>query len=160
MDVRTGHSYGDVLLVPQRSAVDSRSDVDLSTQLTPNVELDVPLLSAPMDTVTEERTAIALSRAGGFGTVHRFTTVEEQAGQVERVVDAGERCGAAVGIDEDYLDRAEALLEAGAAALVLDVAHGHMERALDAVSRLDRELDAPLVAGNVATADGTTEPTA
>ena len=157
MDVRTGYSYGDVLLVPHRSPVDSRGDVDLSTRLTPGVELDAPLVSAPMDTVTEAETAVALSRVGGFGVIHRFATVEKQAAQVRAVVEAGERCGAAVGIDEDYVDRAAALLDAGATCLVLDVAHGHMERALDAVARIDREFDAPLVAGNVATAAGATD---
>jgi len=62
-DLRTGLSYGDVLLVPQRSPVDSRSDVDLSTRLTPSVELASPLVSAAMDTVTEAELAIELARA-------------------------------------------------------------------------------------------------
>jgi IMP dehydrogenase len=150
-NLRTGLSYGDALLVPQRSPVESRSDIDLSTRLTPGIELENPLLSAPMDTVTERETAIALSRAGGFGTIHRFLEGDEQAAEVRAVVAAGERCGAAVGIDEDYLDRAEAALEAGATALVMDVAHGHLERCLSAVERVDREFDAPLVVGNVAT---------
>jgi len=61
-DLRTGLSYGDVLLVPQRSPVDSRSDVDLSTRLTPSVELASPLVSAAMDTVTEAELAIELAR--------------------------------------------------------------------------------------------------
>jgi len=65
-DLRTGLSYGDVLLVPQRSPVDSRSDVDLSTRLTPSVELASPLVSAAMDTVTEAELAIELARAGGW----------------------------------------------------------------------------------------------
>jgi len=112
-NVRTGLSDGDVLLVPQRSPVESRSEVDLSTTVAPGIDLDDPLLSAPMDTVTEAETAIALSRAGGFGTVHRVLTVDEQADQVRRVDDAGERVGGAVGIDEDYFHRAERCLEAG-----------------------------------------------
>lgn len=152
--LRTGLSYGDALLIPQRSSVASRSDVDLSTMLVPGIELDNPLLSAPMDTVTEWETAAALSEAGGFGTIHRFLTTEEQATEVRSVIDAGERCGAAVGIDEDYISRTDALLEAGAACIVVDVAHGHMERALEAVADLNREFDAPIVAGNVATPAG------
>ncbi|QSG14506.1 guanosine monophosphate reductase [Halapricum desulfuricans] len=154
-NVRTGLSYGDALLVPQRSPVDSRSDVDLSTQLTPEIELETPLLSAPMDTVTEAETAIALSEAGGFGTVHRFMAVDEQVEAVERVVAAGERCGAAVGIAEDTIARAEAVLEVGASLVMVDVAHGHLERTLDAVSELrDAFPDAEIVAGNVATKRG------
>lgn len=154
-DIRTGLSYGDVLLIPQRSPVGSRSDVDLSTKLTDSIELDIPLLSAPMDTVTESEAAIALAETGGFGTVHRFLTVDEQAAEVAAAADAGVQVGGAVGIAEDYVDRAAALLEAGAACLVVDVAHGHLERCLDAVSLLRREFpDADLVAGNVATPDG------
>lgn len=152
--LRTGLGYGDALLVPQRSPVDSRSEVDLSTRMAPGVDLDNPLVSAPMDTVTERDTAVALSRAGGFGVVHRFLTVEQQATEVAAVADAGERCAGAVGVDEDSLDRAGALLEAGAACLVVDVAHGHLERALDAVAAVREEFDAPLVAGNVATPEG------
>ena len=152
-DLTTGRSYGDVLLVPQRSPVDSRDDVDLSTQLTPGIELDRPLLSAPMDTVTERETAIALSRAGGFGTIHRFLAIEEQAAEIRAVVEADERVGAAVGISEGYLDRTERALEAGADAIVVDVAHAHLERCLEAVETLVAEYDpAELVVGNVATA--------
>ncbi|AGN01959.1 IMP dehydrogenase/GMP reductase [Salinarchaeum sp. Harcht-Bsk1] len=154
-DVRTGLSYGDALLVPQRSPVESRSDVDLSTHLTDGIELETPLLSAPMDTVTESTLAIALSEAGGFGTIHRFLDAESQAAEVRAVTDAGARCGAAIGIDEDYLARAEAVLDAGAACLVVDVAHGHLERCLDAVADLrDAFPDAEIVAGNVATKRG------
>ncbi|WP_136689263.1 guanosine monophosphate reductase [Halorhabdus amylolytica] len=153
-DLTTGRSYGDVLLVPQRSPVDSRDDVDLATRLTPGIELDRPLLSAPMDTVTERETAIALSRAGGFGTIHRFLSIDEQAAEIRAVVEAGERAGAAVGISEGYLERTETALSAGADAIVLDVAHAHLERCLDAVETLVAEYDPEnLVVGNVATAD-------
>ncbi|MFW6017821.1 MAG: guanosine monophosphate reductase [Halapricum sp.] len=154
-DIRTGLSYGDALLVPQRSPVASRNDVDLSTQLTPSLELKTPLLSAPMDTVTEAETAIALSRSGGFGTIHRFMTVDEQVAAVEGVLEAGERCGAAVGIAEDTVARADAVLDAGASLVMVDVAHGHLERTLDAVTDLREAFpDAEIAAGNVATKQG------
>ncbi len=152
---RTGLSYGDVLLVPHRSPVQSRSDVDLSTNLTPSVELDAPVLSAPMDTVTEAETAIALGRVGGFGTVHRFLTVDEQAEAVAAARAADQQVGAAIGISEAYLDRAERTIEAGATALVVDVAHGHLDMALGAVADLAETFpDVPLIAGNVATKEG------
>ncbi|WP_135304194.1 guanosine monophosphate reductase [Haloarcula amylovorans] len=154
-ELRTGLSYGDVLLVPQRSPVDSRSDVDLSTQLTPGIDLETPLVSAAMDTVTEADLAIALGEAGGVGTVHRFLTVEEQAETVEAVAAAGVPVTAAVGIDEDHVQRTAALVEAGVDAVVVDVAHGHMERTLDAVADLREEYSSlDIVAGNVATPDG------
>ncbi|WP_089697566.1 guanosine monophosphate reductase [Halogranum gelatinilyticum] len=151
MDVRTGLSYGDVLLIPQRSPVDSRSDVDLTSQLTPSVELDTPLVSAAMDTVTEAELATTLSELGGIGTIHRFLSIEEQAAQVRRVEQAGEQVTAAVGINEDYRERAAALVDAGVDALTVDVAHGHMEACLDAVETLDSEFSTDLVVGNVVT---------
>jgi IMP dehydrogenase len=154
-DIRTGLSYGDVLVVPQRSAVDSRSDVDLSSALTPGVELDVPVLSAPMDTVTGAEAALSLARSGGFGTIHRFQTVREQADEVARVADADQQVGAAVGIAEDAVARTGAVVEAGADAVVVDVAHGHLERCLDTVERLREAFpDLDIVAGNVATPEG------
>jgi IMP dehydrogenase len=157
-DIRTGLSYGDVLLVPQRSGVDSRGDVDLSTHLTDDIPLEVPLLSAPMDTVTEHETAIALSEAGGFGTVHRFLAVEEQAAEVRTASEAGARVGAALGLDEATLDRAEAVLTAGADCLVVDVAHGHLEACLSLTDELSGAFpDVPLVVGNVATPEGVTD---
>ncbi|MGQ3411149.1 guanosine monophosphate reductase [Natrinema sp. LN54] len=157
-DLRTGLSYGDVLLVPNRSPVDSRSDVDLSTPFTPNLELDTPVVSAAMDTVTEAELAIELSRAGGLGVLHRFLTADEQSAQVEKVKAAGERVAAAVGINEDYVDRSAALVEAGVDALVVDVAHGHLERTLEAVETLREEFPSTdLVAGNVATPEGVTD---
>lgn len=151
MNIRTGLSYGDVLLIPQRSPVDSRSDVDLTSKLTPNVELDTPLVSAAMDTVTEAELALTLSRLGGIGTIHRFLSIEEQAAQVRRVKAADGQVTAAVGINEDYLDRTEAILDAGVDAVTIDVAHGHMEACLDAVETIDTEFAADLIVGNVVT---------
>lgn len=153
-DIRDGLSYDDVLLVPQRSPIDSRDDVDLSVTLAPDLELGLPITSAAMDTVTEASLAIELSRLGGLGVIHRFLTVEEQAAEVAAVSDAGEQVAGALGIDEETLDRAAALVDAGTDALVVDVAHGHMERCLDTVDRLDDAFDVPIIAGNVATAAG------
>lgn len=154
-DLRTGLSYGDVLLVPKRSTVDSRDDIDLSTTLTPTVELATPLVSAAMDTVTEAELAIELGRAGGLGVIHRFLTTDEQAEHVARVTAADEPVGAALGIDEDYVARAAAAVEEGVDVLVVDVAHGHLERTLTAVETLATEFpDTDLVAGNVATPAG------
>ena len=154
-DLRTGLSYGDVLLIPHRSPVDSRSDVDLSTNFTPSVDLETPLVSAAMDTVTEADLAIALSQAGGLGVLHRFLTPDEQAAQVETVTAADEQVAAAVGINEDHVARAEAVVAAGVDALVVDVAHGHLERTLSVVTELDEAFpNTDLVAGNVATPAG------
>ncbi|MEG1968308.1 MAG: IMP dehydrogenase, partial [Clostridia bacterium] len=82
--IRTGLTFDDVLLVPRASHVLPR-DVDTSTMLTPTIKLNVPLLSAAMDTVTDARLAIAMAREGGLGIIHKNMTVEEQAGQVDKV---------------------------------------------------------------------------
>lgn len=83
-EFRDGLSFDDVLLVPKRTSV-LPSQVDTSTQLLPNVRLTVPIVSAPMDTVSEARLAIAIAREGGVGVIHRNMPIEEQAKHVDRV---------------------------------------------------------------------------
>ncbi|NJN68379.1 MAG: IMP dehydrogenase [Chloroflexaceae bacterium] len=278
---REGLTFDDVLLIPAESDV-LPHQADVSTWITRTIHLNVPLLSAPMDTVTETRLAIALARDGGLGVIHRSMTIEQQSGMVRRVkrsesgmitdpitlapdktvgdaLDLMEeyhisgipvatvdgdlvgiitnrdlrfetnrarpvydlmtskdlvtvpegitleqareqlhqhriekllvvneqgklsglitvkdimkqiqhphsckdkqgrlRVGAAIGVTGDYLERTEALLEAGADVLVVDTAHGHARGVLNAVSRL-REMfsNAQIIAGNVSTAEGT-----
>ena len=82
--IREGLTFDDVLLVPARSEVLPR-DVDLSIQLTKNSKLNIPMLSAAMDTVTDSRMAIAMAREGGLGIIHKNMTIEEQAAQVDKV---------------------------------------------------------------------------
>ena len=79
-----GLTFDDVLLIPARSAV-LPAEVDISTQLTPKIRLNLPVLSAAMDTVTEGRMAIALAREGGLGIIHRNCSIEEQAAEVDKV---------------------------------------------------------------------------
>src|SRR3712207_5470811 len=80
----TALTFDDVLLVPRHSQV-LPSGVDVSSQLTRNIRVNVPLLSAAMDTVTESRLAIAMAQHGGVGVIHKNLTVEEQASEVDRV---------------------------------------------------------------------------
>ena len=67
-----GLTFDDVLMIPQKTSVASRSDVDLTTQLTPKIKLKIPIISANMDTITESRMAIALAQAGGIGIFNKF----------------------------------------------------------------------------------------
>ncbi len=83
-DLRTGLTFDDVLLVPAQSSTLPRN-VDTTVQLMPGVKLNIPLLSAAMDTVTDARMAIAMAREGGLGIIHKNMTVEEQAAQVDKV---------------------------------------------------------------------------
>lgn len=285
MKIQEAYTYDDVLLIPQKSFVDHRSEVSTKTKLSRHIELFTPFVSANMDTVTKADMAIAMAREGGIGIIHRFMTVEEQAEEVSRVkrnvgfvldtpyivkpdtrlfkvwdmaqkydvdsfvvVDTNQkvvgilckrdyifeenkdkravdcmtplknliygkpntpvtdakkifqknkieklplldregrlkglitaksivnyekfpystkdkdgryRVGAAVGVVKDYVERAKALIDAGVDALVVDVAHGHNDVALRAVSELRKKFkDIDLIGGNVATAAGATE---
>src|SRR5436309_3836102 len=78
-------TYEDVLLVPCRSAVASRRDVDTGTRLTRDLRLNIPIVSANMDTVTEARMARGMAREGGIGIIHRFMPIEQEAAEIQRV---------------------------------------------------------------------------
>ena len=282
MTIREGFTFDDVLLVPKFSDITSRSQTDLSTNLSRNIKLNIPLVSANMDTVTESTMATTMARQGGIGIIHRFLTIEEETNQVLKVKRSGsvmidnpyqiyseksieqaidlmndkevsgllvvdsdsklvgiltERdvlfesvnskksvselmtkdvisanenttldqakdilkkqrieklplvndkkeivglyttqdimnienfpnatkdkkgrplVGAAVGVKGDFLDRTEALLAAGADAIVVDIAHGHSENAINTVKNIKKAFpNCELIAGNVATAQGT-----
>jgi len=85
VDITDGLTFDDVLLVPKRSAARSRKDVHTSSQLSRHLELKVPLISAPMDTVTEHAMAIVAAHAGGIGIIHRFMTVQQEVEEVLKV---------------------------------------------------------------------------
>lgn len=277
MKLDTAFTFDDVLLVPQRSAVLPR-DVDLTTRLTKNIQLNIPILSAAMDTVTESAMAIALAREGGMGVIHKNLSIDEQMAMVEKVkrsesgmildpvtltqeqtirdakrlmikfrisglpvlngdqlvgiltnrdirfetdlnlpvtarmtsenlvtvpvgttlekaknilqqhriekllvVDENDhlaglitvkdimkkeqfpnackdtqgrlRVGAAIGVGDDAVERAQALESAGVDAIVIDTAHGHSEGVLKTVGKIKKLINTDLIAGNVATAD-------
>ncbi|MGI8588657.1 MAG: IMP dehydrogenase [Chloroflexia bacterium] len=114
-DIPLSLSYDDVLLVPQRTGIRSRRQVDVSARLSRHLTLQIPVVSANMDTVTEASMAIAMARAGGIGIIHRFLSVEKQAAEVRRVkraenfvIDQPYSCrpnqslGEAIGLMQDY----------------------------------------------------------
>ncbi|MHA1872924.1 MAG: IMP dehydrogenase [Candidatus Heimdallarchaeaceae archaeon] len=278
--MKEGLTFDDVLLIPKRSSVRSRREIDTSTQLSRNIKLNIPIVSANMDTVTESAMAIVMAQQGGIGIIHRFMPIVEQVNEVNKVKraemiridnpyclkpetslqEAKEfmkekgisgllitdnnnilqgiltsrdikftenenvlvkelmskdlitakpdisieeaknilkknrieklplvdekgvvrglitatdiikakilpkaskdskgrlRVGAAIGVVGDYLERAEALYNAGADVLVLDIAHGHSDLAINAIKKIRKNLgDIELIAGNVATAEG------
>ena len=150
-------AYDDVLLVPRRSAVSSRQQVDLSTRLSRRIDMGLPVVAANMDTVCESSMAVAMARLGGVGIIHRFLPVEDHARQVERVKEAGQGLlvGAALGVGQDMTRRAKNCVAAGADVLVLDIAHGHADHSLRAVRALKDEFpEVDLIAGNIATGEG------
>src|SRR5208337_1625791 len=82
--IEEGLTFDDLLLIPAFSEV-MPSDVEVSTYLTPAIKLNIPLISAAMDTVTEAKTAICMAQEGGIGIIHRNLGVAEQAQEVEKV---------------------------------------------------------------------------
>ena len=89
MEFKEGLTFDDVLLVPKYSDITSRSQTDLGTKLSRNISINIPFVSANMDTVTESSMAVAMARAGGIGIVHRFLTIKEQANEVLKVKRSG-----------------------------------------------------------------------
>lgn len=152
MDIQLALSYDDVLLVPQPSSVKSRSEVDLSTQITPHVKLKIPLISSNMDTVTGVDMAVALGKLGGLGVLPRFNTPKEQTTMAHAVKDAGILTAAAISIRSGWKERADQLISAGADLIIIDIAHGHQQQVINVIKEFKSSFpNTDLVAGNVAT---------
>jgi len=151
-------SFDDVLLVPQYSDVESRRKVNTDSSLSEGLDFSLPVISSPMDTITEADMAVALHKAGGLGIIHRYNTINEQADIVKQVIAECEAAPAAIAIGAtgDYLDRAERAVHLGVKVLCIDTAHGHhsaMERAIKTLKD-GYGTRVHVMAGNVATLDG------
>ena len=167
---KEGITFDDVLLIPAESHV-LPNEVDLSTQLADNLKLNIPIVSAGMDTVTEGKMAAAMAKMGGLGVIHKNLSIKAQADEVRLakntpVTEADTHAAvdkdgkllvaAAVGVTSDTFERAEALFEAGADAIVIDTAHGHSAGVLRKIKEIrDHFPKNTLIAGNVATGEGT-----
>ena len=149
-----GLTYDDVLQLPDASEV-VPSEVDTQSFLTRKIQLDIPLVSAAMDTVTESTMAIAMAKIGGIGIIHRNLPIAEQVTHAKIVKGAGLRVGAAVGVGDDGFERARSLIEAGVDVVVVDTAHGHHRAVLDAIERIKKSFpEQEIIGGNVATRAG------
>lgn len=163
-------TFDDVLLVPQYSEI-TPDMADVSTKLTNTFKMNVPFLSAAMDTVSEHKLVTALALAGGLGVIHKNMSIADQAKEVEMVKNyefdneknkrvlidkKGRLCvGAAIGVTADIMDRVHALMDAGVDVFVLDSAHGDSKNIINAIKNLRLEYPSmELIAGNVATYEG------
>lgn len=150
-----GLTFDDVLIVPARSDVRSRRDPQLTTKLTKNITLQIPIISANMDTITEYDMAFAMHELGGLGILHRFISVEEQAAQSRRLRDAGvKNISASVGVGDEFKSRAKSLIDAGVNLITIDIAHGHSVQMMETMKWLkDTHPSIDIIAGNLATPD-------
>lgn len=146
-------TYDDVLLLPNYSEV-RPAQVDVSTMLGA-IELRLPVVSSPMDTVTEENMAQKIAELGGLGIIHRNLSIEKQAAMVDRIAQANLMVAAAVGVGEDFEARVKALVTAGVTAICIDSAHGHTRHIIEATRHVRETYhNIVLISGNVATYEG------
>lgn len=149
-----GLTFDDVILVPGYNGIKSRQNVTTSVELFGRT-FGIPLISSNMDTITEYQMADAMTELGGMAILHRFVTIEENVKMFQKVKHR-DKVAVSIGIGKDGLDRAEALIHAGASMICVDVAHGHSKE----VNRSIRSLreghgnNILIIAGNVATYAG------
>ena len=150
-------TFDDVLLEPQYSDITSRSQVDIHGTIDDRTKtLFLPIISSPMDTVTEVEMAINMHRLGGLGIIHRYNTIDEQCDLIKEALGQVATVGAAIGVTNDYLERAASLYDAGVRVLCVDVAHGHHIMMKNALTELRGVFgdDLHIMAGNVGTLEG------
>jgi IMP dehydrogenase len=165
--IKEAFTFDDLLLVPSYSKV-VPIDTILHTRLTKKITLNIPVLSAAMDTVTEDEMAIALAKLGGLGVIHKNLSIDEQADMVKKVKNTAVlptdkdacldsegklRVGAAVGVGHDTYDRVNKLYEAGVDIIAVDSAHGHSKGVIETIKQI-RALfpNLDIIGGNVVTA--------
>src|SRR5690554_302264 len=170
--LKEAYTFDDLLLVPAKSEVVPK-DVSLISRLTDKIQLNVPIISAAMDTVTEIEMAAAMARLGGLGFIHKNMTIETQVEMVKAVknmdvsetdseatLDAQGRLivGAAVGVGEDSMKRVDALVAAEVDIITVDSAHGHSKGVIETVKQIRAKYpDLDIVGGNIVTAQGATD---
>ena len=151
-------TFRDFILLPGRSEVEP-GGIDLSTRLTKKIKLGVPLISSPMDTVTEWRLALEMARLGGAGAIHRNIPIETQVEQAKKVKSAAgkvlstdDKGRPLVGASVSPLDRERCLaLDGVVDFLVADVAHFHTSNVMSAAKKILPDLSADFIAGNIGT---------
>lgn len=154
------YTFDDFVLVPQYSTVKSRKDPDISVNIN-RFNYSIPIISSPMNTVTEEDMIITMAKLGGFGVLHRYMTVEEQV-RIAKYSLLGTKYDpsnpsfyVAVGANGDFKERVMKLHKIGITGFCVDVANGHNEKSIQAVQSIKHMIPESLVmAGNVVTYDG------
>ncbi|MDD0853276.1 IMP dehydrogenase [Halobacteriovorax sp. GB3] len=156
-----GLTFDDVLLIPRHSEISSRRHPSLKTQVTKNHRIDVPIVTANMDTVTGKEMACAMAKLGGMGILHRFMSAEQQVEDIRFIKkflkenNLNTPVAASIGVKEEGMKRAQMLSEEGVDILTIDIAHGDSVMMLDVLKFVKNKYPhIDVIAGNVATADG------
>jgi IMP dehydrogenase len=158
-----GLTFDDVLLVPRHSEISSRKNTSLTSPLTTKTTLDIPIITANMDTITETSMACAMSTLGGLGSLHRFASTQEQVEMVKEIRLYQDEhkimapIAASIGVKEEGKRRGDALVDAGVQIITLDIAHGDSIMMLDVLDYMKKKYPSvEIIAGNVATGEATT----
>ena len=151
--IKEALTFDDVLLLPKYSNVlPSNTNIDL--RLTKEISLKVPFFTSAMDTVTESKMAIAIAKEGGMGIIHRNLNIKNQSREVQKVKYKNLYVGAAIGTNNEDLDRAKSLIYQGVDLIVIDTAHGHSEKVLRTLSKVKKIVKGiPVCVGNIATGE-------
>ena len=156
MQMLEGYTFDDVLLVPAYNGIRSRQDVSTQAKMGA-LTFELPIISSNMDTITGSAMATFMAKAGGLGILHRFLTIEENVAELQRVpTELRMHVGISIGIGDPGMERAEALVSAGATILCVDVAHGHAKSVNQTIKALRARFadNVCIIAGNVASYAG------
>ena len=157
----TAFTFDDFNLAPVHSSVRSRKDPDVSVGIK-NFNFSIPIISAPMNTITEADMVRAMHDLGGSSVLHRYMSIEDQVKVSKELVISGtlqsssvNNFFAAVGANGDAIERTSALNSIGVKRYCIDVANGHSDHCIEAVRTIRRNIpDAVIMAGNVCTYNG------
>ena len=157
-------TFSDVLIKPMYSEIESRKEVDTSSNLGP-FSLKLPIISAPMKTITGPKMAIEMRKNGGLGILHRFCSIEKAVSDFEEVKNTTglyegigfmDCCGVSIGVQEEDKERFDRLYESGARIFCIDIANGFckmMKNIVEWIQNKDLK-DVYIIGGNVATPEG------
>ena len=160
--MRRALTYNDVNIIPKYSDIEHRDKINISTKLTKKTLIDIPIVTSPMDTITEYNMALEMMQLGGAGIVHRFMSIDEQVEIISELKQVREvnveilksTICAAVGVTGDYIERAQELVSKGCNVIVIDVAHGHHKLVGEAIEEIKKIIsEVEVIAGSVATAE-------